>query len=48
MARVQVSGEMLQEFTVAMEQLAHPAFIRLPVAYIQTEAAHSFIDGVQD
>jgi hypothetical protein len=46
--RVQASGETLQEFAAAVEQLAHRALVGLPVGYIQTEAAHSFIDGVRD
>jgi hypothetical protein len=47
-AKVQTSGEMLQEFATAVEQLAHRTFVGLPLAFIQTEAAHSFIDGVRD
>lgn len=47
-ARVQAGSETLQEFAAAVEQLAHRAFVGLPVAFIQTEAAHSFIDGVRD
>jgi len=47
-ARVQVSGETLQEFAAAVEQLAHRAFVGLPVAFVQTEAADSFIDSVRD
>jgi hypothetical protein len=40
---VQTSGETLQEFAAAVEQLAHRA-LGLPVGIIQTEAAHAFID----
>ena len=47
-ARMQESGETLQEFAAAVEQLAHRALVGLPVAFIQTEAAHSFIDGIRD
>jgi len=47
-ARVQASSETLQEFAAAVEQLAHRAFVGLPVAFIQTEAAQSFIHGVRD
>jgi DNA repair exonuclease SbcCD ATPase subunit len=47
-ARVQASGETLKEFAAAVEQLTHRAFVGLPVTFIQTEAAHSFIDGVRD
>jgi hypothetical protein len=43
-ARVQVSGKTLHEFTATVRQLAHCAFVGLPVAFIQTEAANSFID----
>ena len=45
---MQASSETLQEFAAAVEQLAHRAFVELPVAFIRTEAAHSFIDGVRD
>jgi hypothetical protein len=47
-ARVQTSGETLQEFATAIEQLAHWALVGLPIGYIQTKAAHAFIDGVRD
>jgi hypothetical protein len=47
-ARVQASSETRQEFAAAVEQLAHRALVGLPVAFIQTEAANSFIDGVRD
>jgi hypothetical protein len=46
-ARVQTSGEILQEFAAAVEQLAHQA-LGLSVSFIQTEAAQAFIDGVRD
>ena len=45
---MQASSETLQEFAAAVEQLAHRAFVGLPVAFIQIQAAHSFIDGVGD
>jgi hypothetical protein len=45
---VQTSGETLQEFAAAVEQLAYRAFMELPVSYIQTEAAHAFINGIRD
>jgi hypothetical protein len=35
-ARVQTGGETLQEFTAAVEQLAHGALVGLPVGHIQT------------
>jgi len=44
--RMQASEETLQDFAAAVEQLAHRAFVGLPVTFIQTEAAHSFIDGL--
>jgi hypothetical protein len=47
-ARVQTGGETLQEFAAAVEQLAHRALVGFPVGHIQTEAAHSFIDGIRD
>jgi hypothetical protein len=47
-ARVQVSSKTLQEFAAAVEQLAHRPLVGLPVAFIQTEAAHFFIDGLRD
>jgi len=47
-ARVQASGETLQEFAAAVEQLAHRALVGLPVAFVQTEATHSFIDSIRD
>jgi len=46
--RVKASGETLQEFAAAVEQLAHRAMVGLPVAFVQTETAHSFIDGIRD
>jgi len=45
---VQESGETFQEFAAAVEQLAHRVLFGLPVTFIQTEAAHSFIDGIRD
>jgi hypothetical protein len=45
---VQASGETLQEFAAAVEQLARRVFVGLPVAFIQAQAAYSFIDGVRD
>jgi hypothetical protein len=45
---VQTGGETVQEFAAAVEQLAHRAFVRLPVDHIQTEAVHAFIDGIRD
>jgi hypothetical protein len=46
--RVQTGDETLQEFAVAVEQLAHRALVGLPADHIQTEAAHAFIEGIRD
>jgi hypothetical protein len=35
-ARMQTSGETLQEFAAAVEQLMHQVIVGLPVGYIQT------------
>jgi hypothetical protein len=40
-ATVQTSGEMLQESAVAVMQLAHRAFVGLPVAVIQSPSTLS-------
>jgi hypothetical protein len=47
-ARVQASGKTLQEFAATVEQLAHGAVVWFLVAFVQTEAAHPFIDFVRD
>jgi hypothetical protein len=47
-ARIQLSGESLQEFVAAVKQLVHWALVRLPVDFIQREATHAFVDGVRD
>jgi len=47
-ARTQVNDETLKEYEATVEQLAHRTFVSLPVNFNQTEAAHSFIDGVRD
>jgi hypothetical protein len=36
------------EFATTIEQLAHWAFVRLLVDFIQNEAIHAFISGVRD
>jgi hypothetical protein len=41
-----MSGERLQEFAAAVEQLAHRALVGLPIDFIRTEAAYAFIDGL--
>jgi hypothetical protein len=43
-----MSGETLQEFLAAVEQLEHRAVVGLPVGFIQTEAANVCIDGLLD
>jgi hypothetical protein len=45
---VQTGGETLQEFAAAVEQLVHRVLVGLPIGYIQTEAAHAFINGIRD
>lgn len=47
-ARVQTSSKTLHKFAAAVERLAQRALVGLPVGFIQTEAAHVFIDGVRD
>jgi hypothetical protein len=44
---VQTSGE-TQDFFPAVEQMARRALVELPVAFVQTGAAHPFIDGLRD
>ncbi|XP_069705742.1 adventurous-gliding motility protein Z-like [Periplaneta americana] len=46
--RVQQSGESLQEFAMAVEQLAHKALRGLPNDFIAGEAAYTFGSGVRD
>jgi len=45
---LQAGSKTLQEFTAAVEQVAHQALVGLPVAFIQTETAHSFFDGLRN
>jgi hypothetical protein len=47
-ARIQLSGESLQEFAAAIEQLVHWALVRLPVDFIQSATTHAFIKRVRD
>jgi hypothetical protein len=47
-ARSQASGETLQKSAAAVKQLAHRSFVCIPVAFIQTEATHSLIDGLRE
>jgi N-acetylmuramoyl-L-alanine amidase len=47
-SRTQASGETLQDFAAAVEQLAERFFVWLHVDFIENKAAHSFIDGVRD
>ncbi|XP_069682596.1 fibronectin-binding protein PlpA-like [Periplaneta americana] len=46
--RVQQSGESLQEFAMAVEQLAHKDLRGLPNDFIVGEAAYTFGSGVRD
>ncbi|XP_069668773.1 uncharacterized protein [Periplaneta americana] len=46
--KVQQSGESLQEFAMAVEQLAHKALRGLPNDFIAGEAAYTFGSGVRD
>ena len=46
--RVHKSGETLQDFAAAVEQLANRALVGHPVAFFQTEVTHAFIDGIRD
>ncbi|KAJ4449439.1 hypothetical protein ANN_00838 [Periplaneta americana] len=46
--RVQQSGESLQEFAMAVEQLAHKALRDLPPNFVAGEAAYTFGSGVRD
>ena len=46
--RVQQSGESLQEFAMAVEQLAHKALRGLPTNFVAGEAAYTFGSGVRD
>jgi len=45
---VQTSGELLQHFDAAVEQVTHQVLVGLPVAFIKKEASHTFIDGIRD
>jgi hypothetical protein len=47
-SRIEMSGETLQEFAAAVEQLSHWSLVGLSVGFIQTEATNAFIDGVRD
>jgi len=47
-ARVQTSGETLQEFAAAVEQMAPRALVELPVAFIQKGVTYAFIDRLRD
>jgi hypothetical protein len=45
--KTQSAGESLQEFAMAVEQLAHRTHITLPEDHIRREAEESFADGVE-
>jgi hypothetical protein len=47
-ARTELSGKLLQEFTVAIKQLAHQSLVGLPKNFIQREVAYAFANGVKD
>jgi hypothetical protein len=47
-AKIHLSSESLQEFAEAVNQLVHQALVRLPVDFIQSKAAHAFVNGVRD
>jgi hypothetical protein len=47
-SRRQRAGESLQEFAIAIEQLAHRAYPTLPEEYIRQEAGRAFVDGVEE
>jgi hypothetical protein len=43
-ARTQMSGESLQQFAAAVDQVAHQALVGLPENFIQREADYAFTD----
>jgi hypothetical protein len=43
-----VNSKLFQDFTLAVEQLAHQALVSLSETYIQTDAAYKFVDRVKD
>jgi hypothetical protein len=46
--RTQKPGDSLQEFTIAIEQLAHRAYPALPEDHVRKEAGRAFTGGVED
>jgi hypothetical protein len=46
--RIQRAGESLQDFSMAIEQLAHCTYPTLPEDYIRREAGKAFTHGVED
>jgi hypothetical protein len=46
--RTQRAGESLQEFAIAIEQLAHRAYPTLPEDHIKRQAGKAFADGIDD
>jgi hypothetical protein len=46
--RAELSGEPLQEFAAAIQQLVHCALVGLPEDHIQKEVAYAFIDRLKD
>jgi hypothetical protein len=47
-ARFQLIDELLQEFMVITEQVAHRALVVLPQYFIQRETVYAFVDGIRD
>jgi hypothetical protein len=47
MSRRSRSGEYLQEFPIAIEQLAHRAYSTIPEEYIRQVAGRAFVDRVE-
>jgi hypothetical protein len=46
--RIQRAGESLQDFAIAVEQLAHHAYPTLPDEHIRREADRAFVDEIED
>jgi hypothetical protein len=47
-ARTQKAGESQQEFAIAIEQLAHRAYLALPEDHVRRKAGKAFVHGVED
>jgi hypothetical protein len=46
--RIQRAGESLQDFAIAIEQLAHHDYPTLPDEHIRREAGRVFVDRIED